>query len=117
MTLSGRACCDCGRPTGTMSRNRCAEHWAAHRVTTTERAEHRALRERWVAEHGLVCPGFERDAHAVESIADLTADHVVPRARGGRRGKLQVLCRSCNERKAGRADATPKQAEEGWRFA
>ena len=34
---------------------------------------------------------------------DLTADHVVPLARGGRNdGQRQTLCRSCNSRKGAR---------------
>lgn len=42
----------------------------------------------------MVCPGWDRPAHPSD---DLTADHVLPRARGGEQGgPLRVLCRPCN---------------------
>ncbi|MEU1596193.1 hypothetical protein ABZ468_25875 [Streptomyces sp. NPDC005708] len=48
----------------------------------------------WVAENGLVCPGWQRDPHPAD---DLTADHIVPPGAGGSEaGALRVLCRSCN---------------------
>ncbi|QIJ62560.1 HNH endonuclease [Streptomyces sp. JB150] len=48
----------------------------------------------WVAENGLVCPGWQRDPHPA---GDLTADHIVPPGAGGSEaGELRVLCRSCN---------------------
>ena len=53
----------------------------------------------WVREQGWVCPGWRRPAHPSRR---LTADHVVPLARGGAaldRGNLAVLCVDCNSRK------------------
>nr|WP_241896032.1 MULTISPECIES: HNH endonuclease [Rhodococcus] len=45
------------------------------------------------------CPGYLRAPH---SSSDLTADHIVDIQHGGSpTGPLQVLCRSCNSRKAG----------------
>lgn len=49
-------------------------------------------------EYGDWCPGYERPPHPA---ADLTADHIEEIAMGGQPdGPLQVLCRSCNGRKA-----------------
>lgn len=64
----------------------------------------RKRRARAVADHleayGAVCPGWGRDWHEAD---DLTADHVRPVASGGEQtGPLEVLCRSCNGRKAAR---------------
>ncbi|RVW03018.1 hypothetical protein EGT50_09930 [Rhodococcus xishaensis] len=59
----------------------------------------RAVRDH-VAQHGNWCPGVGRPPHAA---ADLTANHVVPIARGGDpRGPLTVVCRPCNSRQADR---------------
>lgn len=52
------------------------------------------------AKHGNWCPGYGTPSHAA---TDLTADHIVPIAAGGKPdGALGVLCRSCNSRKADR---------------
>lgn len=56
----------------------------------------------WIAENGLVCPGFERPPHPVER-PELTVDHIRAIAVGGERlslDNLRVLCRSCNSRKS-----------------
>lgn len=55
-----------------------------------------------VEQYGWVCPGWRRDAHAS---TDLTADHVIPQAAGGRvGGSLRVLCRSCNSSRQAELD-------------
>ncbi|MDN3356068.1 HNH endonuclease [Actinomadura sp. DC4] len=55
-----------------------------------------------VEQYGWVCPGWQRDAHPS---TDLTADHVNPRAAGGRiDGPLRVLCRSCNSARQAELD-------------
>ncbi len=49
---------------------------------------------------GYLCPGFERPEHLSD---DLTCDHIVPTSKGGEwydPANIQVLCRSCNDRKA-----------------
>lgn len=57
-------------------------------------------RQAHVARYGLVCPGYgQRRAHRVDSIRDLTLDHVAPRSRDA---GLVVLCRSCNSSKGGK---------------
>jgi 5-methylcytosine-specific restriction protein A len=50
------------------------------------------------SDYGDWCPGFNVAAH---TSADLTADHIVPKAAGGtdQPGNIQVLCRPCNSRK------------------
>jgi 5-methylcytosine-specific restriction protein A len=64
----------------------------------------RVRRARTVADHreayGDICPGW---GIAMHEASDLTADHVRPIGAGGRQdGPLEVLCRSCNGRKAAR---------------
>jgi hypothetical protein len=63
----------------------------------TERARRKATVDAWVQRHGPLCPGYDVAAHPSE---DLTSDHVIPVAAGGREdGPLTVLCRACNTRK------------------
>jgi 5-methylcytosine-specific restriction protein A len=51
----------------------------------------------WRADHGDICPGWQRQPH---QSTDLTADHPVPVGAGGDEdAPLAVLCRSCNSRK------------------
>lgn len=47
----------------------------------------------WVAQHGWVCPGWQRPPHPSH---DLTAAHSVAVANGGAHSPLTVLCRRCN---------------------
>jgi hypothetical protein len=61
----------------------------------------RAVVAAHIAQHGNTCPGFDRAAHPSN---DLTADHLVPRSRGGIGGPLRVLCRSCNARRGATGD-------------
>lgn len=66
--------------------------------TSGERSRRAAVVGAWVALHGHVCPGWKTAAHPSR---DLTADHPTEVASGGSEGQdLQVLCRSCNSRKA-----------------
>jgi HNH endonuclease len=68
-----------------------------------ERKRRQDLIAAHVALYGWVCPGYGRPWHASQ---DLTADHVVPVARGGsEEGTIRVLCRSCNSRRG--AGGTP----------
>ena len=55
-----------------------------------------------MAANGWVCPGYRRLAHPSKR---LTADHIVPASKGGRR--LAVLCVSCNSRKRARMPDAP----------
>lgn len=65
----------------------------------TERIRRHRFVDAHRARYGNVCPGFGRPPHPA---ADLTADHIREVSRGGSPiGPLQVLCRSCNSRKAG----------------
>jgi 5-methylcytosine-specific restriction endonuclease McrA len=63
-------------------------------LTGPWRRRSEAIRRDWVAEHGALCVGYQRDAHTV-NVGDLTVDHVVARSDE----QLAVLCRSCNSRK------------------
>lgn len=105
--MAKRPCIDCGTLT---SGTRCPIHQAnrergrKQRPTNTTRdwAE-RQRRAFAVTAHRQVngnwCPGYGVQAHPS---SDLTADHVVSiNAGGDPNGPLQVLCRSCNGRKAG----------------
>lgn len=53
----------------------------------------RTVRDAWVAEHGWLCPGWQRDPHPS---TDLTVDHITA---GTRDDGLAILCRSCNASK------------------
>ncbi|WP_280695448.1 HNH endonuclease signature motif containing protein [Kitasatospora sp. GP82] len=67
---------------------------AYRRTAAAVLAKHRA-------QYGGWCPGYGVPAHPAE---DLTADHVLPKSRGGgdQRENLTPLCRSCNSRKRNR---------------
>lgn len=123
--MSARACLGlpgeaCGKITTHGSR--CPEHERRYRTMMsarrrdpeldlpTSRAARGAAVAAWVEEHGWVCPGWRRKPHPAK---DLTADHRVSRAKGGRTepGNLDVLCRSCNGRKGAQdPDATQQLA-------
>jgi 5-methylcytosine-specific restriction protein A len=66
--------------------------WRATAATVL--AQHRAVYGNW-------CTGYGVPAHGS---ADLTVDHIIPKAKGGSSTKdnLRVLCRSCNARKRDR---------------
>lgn len=105
-----RPCLDCG----TLTRNpsRCDEHqaaWEARRDAQRGTSAQRGYDSRWrrtaaaaVADHRAVyggwCPGYRVPGHEAD---DLTADHIVAKARGGtdEPSNMQVLCRGCNSRK------------------
>src|SRR5262249_48374627 len=107
-----RPCLDCGRLSqGT----RCPDHRRARdrttlqskrtrrpRVSRAEEVRRAAVVQAWRAQHGDVCPGWRRSAHAA---TDLTADHVQAVGAGGAEsGALAVLCRACNGAKADRVE-------------
>jgi 5-methylcytosine-specific restriction protein A len=108
-----RPCLDCGILTRNASR--CDEHqaaWEAHRDQTRGTSTQRGYGTAWrrtaaaaVAEHRAIhgdwCPGWNVPAHEA---SDLTADHIVSKARGGsdEPSNVQVLCRPCNARKRDR---------------
>lgn len=69
---------------------------SATTYTSAERKRMANAVSQWRSENGNWCPGYLRSPHLA---TDLTADHVVPVARGGAGGQLTVLCRSCNSSK------------------
>ncbi len=75
--------------------SRCALHKRAPATYAEQRAITK-LKQAWVAQYGLLCPGYKRAAHQVSTISQLSGDHVVPVVRGGRHGPMRVLCISCN---------------------
>ena len=96
-------CAACARA---YARAHASPHNPARDPRAIRRLHHRVVRE-WVQTHGPLCPGWQREAH---QSYDLTADHVVPLAAGGRDtlDNLQALCRSCNGRKSA-------SVGDGWR--
>jgi hypothetical protein len=54
-----------------------------------------------LATHGLLCPGFDRDAHVVD-LRSLCCDH-----------DLGVMCRSCNSRKGATSDKQRARTSDG----
>ena len=92
-----RPCLICG---ALSNDSRCPDH--QRRRSTMERSRRARAVAAHRARHGNWCPGWHREPHAAD---DLTADHIVPVAAGGSEsGELQVLCRSCNSRRADHAD-------------
>lgn len=97
-----RSCLTCGTPgAGTRCRKCKAAHQRAKdakrplRRTHAEQQRRRQAVADHVAVHGWLCPGDE--THASHPCDDLTADHIMPVAAGGREdGPLRVLCRSRN---------------------
>lgn len=68
--------------------------------TGAERRRRRAACEAHAAVHGLWCPGWGVESHAVSRFSQLSADHLWPLAYGGpQNGPLQVLCGACNTRR------------------
>ncbi len=100
-----RPCLTCG----TLSRQaRCPGHTrqvtAAKRARRpypqAERTRRAAVVSAWRATIGDWCPGWQVAPHHA---TDLTADHPIAVAAGGREdAPLTVLCRSCNSRKGAR---------------
>jgi 5-methylcytosine-specific restriction endonuclease McrA len=81
---------------------------ARTRRTKAERRRRQALIAQHVALYGWVCPGYGRPWHESR---DLTADHLVPVARGdSEQGTIRVLCRSCNSRRG--AGGVPLDRDE-----
>jgi 5-methylcytosine-specific restriction protein A len=92
----GSRCPDCQRVVeGAKLR---AKRQVRPRASTAEERRRAAVVRAHRAEHGDVCPGWQRPAHPA---TDLTADHIVSvRASGSEAGPLSVLCRVCNGAKA-----------------
>lgn len=90
-------CLDCGLPS---EGSRCPGHERAHRALRGRawRTMAKAAIAAHVAEHGYVCPGWQREPHPS---TDLTADHGIPLAVGGDPlpAQVTILCRGCNGRK------------------
>jgi hypothetical protein len=108
-------CCNgCGHPyPAPRGRGRCPacaktyerDKSRRRRRTPKERQRRQDLIAAHVRVHGWTCPGFEREPHPS---TDLTADHLMPVARGGNEeGELRVLCRSCNSSR-GAGVASPR---------
>jgi hypothetical protein len=99
-----RFCLGCNRhvPVEEYSDGRCRECATRYqrdksrrrRRTARERVRRQSAIKLHVTRHGWICPGHNREPHESH---DLTADHVLPVARGGHEeGAIRVLCRSCN---------------------
>lgn len=83
-----------------------------HRTRSDSRASgqldrrHKAITavviSKWVAEHGWVCPGWQRPEHEVP-VGYLTGDHIIPRALrpdlAHEISNYGVLCQVCNSKK------------------
>lgn len=93
--MAKRRCIDCDQLTQESPCSSCTRE--RRRRRNADRRIASAVVAAWVAEHGWVCPGYLRAQHPSR---DLTADHVLPYARGGtNEGERAVLCRACNSRK------------------
>ena len=100
--MAPRPCLHCGRLTPTSPCRRCASEANAKRNARrtwyhgTWTADSRRARAAWVAEHGWVCPGYQRPAHKA---TDLTVDHINP---ADPDSPIRILCRSCNSSRGNR---------------
>lgn len=67
-------------------------------LNTTDRRHLQYIRQRLIAEHGMVCALCGKP---IESEKELTVDHIIPRAMGGATiyGNCQLAHKSCNLRK------------------
>ena len=93
-------CENCGR---VVSRTTTKGKRTRRPYTKAEQVRRADTVQRWLAEHGPVCPGWQRPAHQVDP-TDLTADHPHAVAAGGAEGQPHsVLCRGCNSRKGARS--------------
>ncbi len=106
MSRNPRPCLSCATPTRNTTRcNRCGGDRAPTRqgYGNAERTRRASVVQQWRAQHGDLCPGWQRPAHVVSPPNKLTADHVQAVARGGsQQGALQVLCLRCNGAKGAR---------------
>lgn len=101
-----RPCLTVGCPKLTRNGSRCPEHTQQHtrqrdqrRGSPAERGYDAAWRR--LSRAAILAQPWCSRCYAT---ADLTADHIVPLAAGGLSviENVQVLCRTCNGRKAGR---------------
>lgn len=67
-------------------------------LNTTDRRHLQYIRQRLIAEHGMVCALCGKP---IESEKELTVDHIIPRAMGGATiyENCQLAHKSCNLRK------------------
>lgn len=67
-------------------------------LNTTDRRHLQYIRQRLIAEHGMVCALCGKP---IESEHELTVDHIIPRAMGGATiyGNCQLAHKLCNLRK------------------
>ncbi|MDH3470981.1 MAG: HNH endonuclease, partial [Acidimicrobiia bacterium] len=84
-----KPCLVCGRPT---RQSRCHEHAIPER-TYREATRRASVVAAHLAAYGPTCPGYGTPRHVVTPPNVLTADHIIPRSKGGEDGPLQVLCR------------------------
>jgi 5-methylcytosine-specific restriction endonuclease McrA len=99
-----KPCLTCGRLSHW---SRCADH-RIKRSSATARGYGSVWQRQAKAQIAAVpwcqCIGCGIHAGPCQSTADLTADHVIPKARGGTADHgLQTLCRRCNSSKKDRA--------------
>ena len=67
-------------------------------LSTTDRRHLQYIRQRLIAEHGMVCALCGKP---IESVSELSVDHITPRAMGGATiyENCQLAHKSCNLRK------------------
>ena len=101
--MSARRCLDCRRLTTNGTRCKNCTKPKRPGYTWAERKRRAQVVNAHRAQHGEVCPGWDRPPHHVEPPNVLTADHLVAVAAGGAEaGALGVLCRECNGAKQAR---------------
>jgi 5-methylcytosine-specific restriction endonuclease McrA len=103
--MANKPCLKCGQPTTQTRCRACAPQQPSRHKRGLDRTHDRLRRtliDTWVAQHGWWCPGYQRDAHAVEP-GRLSLDHIVPRSVAPHLmhepSNLTILCLPCNQKK------------------
>lgn len=103
--MANKPCLTCGRPSPRSRCGACAPTRTGGSKRGLDRTHYRLRRtliDEWVATHGWICPGYQRDPHPVQ-VGQLSADHIKPRSLYPELmhepSNYAILCLTCNKKK------------------